>query len=312
MAGLTHSAFRRLISDFGGAGGLFTEMLCGRWILREDVDHSPALRRRPQEGPVIYQLMLADPADVPRIVARLAGLGPAGLDLNCACPAPHIRQVGAGSELFEDAPRLRAILEALRREWTGLLTVKIRLGRPRPEWWGRFVERLRLIEDLGVDAVTVHPRFADEKLRRRARVELFPQTVAATRLPVIASGDLQGPEVVRAHASSLAGVRGIMVGRMAVVKPWLFRGWDDPAFAPDFREVWMRFVGYAREDFPAQKVFHRVRAFTAYYSRNFHFGHSLFRIAQSAASLEELESRALGFLEGAPQPALQPDVAGLA
>ena len=312
MAGLTHSAFRRLVADFGGHGGLFTEMLCGRWLLREDLLRSPAVRRRPEEGRVIYQLMLADPQEVAPVVARLAEVRPDGLDLNCACPAPHIRQLGAGSELFEDGPRLGAILAALRREWPGLLTVKIRLGKPRPEWRVQLLQRLREFADLGIDAVTLHPRFSDEKLRRNARHTLFPELVAASRLPLIASGDLPGAPAVRAQAASLAGVAGVMVGRMAVVQPWLFRAWDEPDFRPDPAEVWTRFVRYVREDFPPPKVFYRVKAFTAYFARNFHFGHSLFTIAQSASGMEELEARALGFLTASPERARRPDVQGLA
>lgn len=134
MAGLTHSAFRRLVADFGGYGALFSEMICGRWLLREDATRSPALKRRPEEGRVIYQLMLTASEEVAPAVERLAICRPDGLDLNCACPAPKIRQRGAGSELYADRPRLEAILRALRQEWSGVLMVKIRLGRSEPHW----------------------------------------------------------------------------------------------------------------------------------------------------------------------------------
>ncbi len=312
MAGLTHSAFRRLVADFGGHGGLFTEMLCGRWLLREDLRRSPAVKRRPAEGRVIYQLMLAEAGEVAPVVARLAGVKPDGLDLNCACPAPKVRLRGAGSELFADGPRLGSILAALRREWPGPLTVKIRLGRSSENWWPVLGERLSQFADLGVDAVILHPRFADEKLKRRARHEVFLELAARTRLPLIASGDLHSRAAVQAHAASLTAVAGVMIGRMAVVQPWLFRAWSEPGFTPDHAEVWRRFVGYAREDFPGQKVFHRVKAFTAYFARNFQFGHSLFAVAQAASNLAELEDRALAFLEARPPLARQPDVAGLA
>lgn len=312
MAGLTHSAFRRLVADFGGHGGLFTEMLCGRWLLREDLRRAPTVKRRPAEGRVIYQLMLAEAGEVAPVVARLAEVSPDGLDLNCACPAPKVRLRGAGSELFADGPRLGNILTAMRREWPGLLTVKIRLGPSGADWRTLLGERLRQFEDLGVDAVTIHPRFADEKLKRRARHELFPELAACTRLPLIASGDLHSRAAVQAHATSLMAVAGIMIGRMAVVQPWLFRAWSEPGFTPDHAEVWRRFVRYVREDFPEQKVFHRVKAFTAYFARNFQFGHSLFAVAQAASHLAELENGALAFLEARPPLARQPDVTGLA
>ncbi len=312
MAGLTHSAFRRLVADFGGHGALFTEMICGRWLLREDANRSPALKRRPEEGRVIYQLMLTAPEEVAPAVERLADCRPDGLDLNCACPAPKIRQRGAGSELFTDRPRLEGILRALRREWPGVLTVKIRLGRPEPSWRTILGDRLRLFADCGVDAVTLHPRFADEKLKRRARHEVFPELLAETRLPLIASGDLHGPEGVRRQAAALAGVAGIMVGRLAVVRPWIFRAWSDPDFFPEPVAVWERFVRYVREDFPEPKAFLQARVLVTYLARNFRFGHRLFALAQGARTWAELVERVGEFLENGPERLQEPDLSGLA
>lgn len=312
MAGFTHSAFRRLVANFGGYGALFTEMICGRWLLREDATRSPALKRRPEEGRVIYQLMLTAPEEVAPAIERLAPCRPDGLDLNCACPAPKIRQRGAGSELYADRPRLEAILRALRREWPGVLTVKIRLGRPEPNWWETLLDRLQLFAECGVDAVTLHPRFADEKLKRRARHEVFPELVARLHLPLTASGDLHGPEAVRRQAGALAGVAGIMVGRRAVVQPWIFRTWLEPEFLPEPLEVWTRFVRYVREDFSEPKAFLQARAFVTYFARNFRFGHRLYALAQGARDWPELEGRVGEFLANRPERLREPDLAALA
>jgi tRNA-dihydrouridine synthase len=255
--------------------------------------------------------MLADPGEVAPVLDRLAEVQPAAVDLNCACPAPKIRQTGAGAELFEDQPRLEAILRALRARCAVSLTVKIRLGRPGADWRERLCERLRLFEDCGVDAVTLHPRFADEKLKRRARHELLPEFAAHTRLPLIASGDVHGPDIVRVRPQDFAGVAGLMVGRMAVVQPWRFAAWQGRAPALDYSEVWQRLVRYVREDFPAPRVFHRARAFTLYYARNFIFGHTLFAAAQAARSLAELEAKAAAFFATRPEPTREPSVMGL-
>lgn len=310
MAGVTHSAFRRLVADFGGAGALFTEMICARRLLREDVRQSPTLKRRPAEGKVIYQLMVTEPEIVAPAIERLAVWRPDGLDLNCACPAPKIRQRGAGCELFADRPRLEGVLRALRREWPGLLTVKIRLGRPEPDWRATLEDRLALFADCGVDAVILHPRFTDEKLKRRARHELFPELVARARVPLLASGDLHDAATVRCLADALEGVVGILVGRRAAVQPWVFCGWTDANFVPDPLETWRRFCAYVREDFPEAEVFPRLQSFTAYFARNFRFGHELFRASQSSRTAEELEARALAFLGRRPERLQEPDMAG--
>lgn len=312
MAGLTHSAFRRLVSDFGGYGALFTEMLCARWLRNEKLDTSPAVRRRPQEGLVIYQLMIADPADLPPALEHLLSIQPAGLDLNCACPAPNVRQQGAGAELFEDPARLEAILTLMRQLWPGPLTVKIRLGAPSDQWRQRMRDRLRLFENAGVDALTIHPRFSDEKLRRRSRHELFPELAAMTRLPVIATGDITGPALLEEFPDHFAPLAGVMAGRMAAVQPWIFSQWSGPAAPLDYCEIWTRLARYIQEDFEPVPAFRRLRLFTLYYARNFLFGHTLTAVAQSALSMEDLTQRAVAFLSAAPVPNRSPNIQSLA
>ena len=311
MAGVTHSAFRRLLSEFGGYGALFTEMLAGRALLGECVGRSPYTRRRPEEGRVIYQLLLRDADRLSEMVERLKPCEPAGLDLNCACPAPDARFQKAGGELFEDPVRLSAILTGLRAVWAGPLSVKIRLGKNTPGWEERLAQRLRLFEECGVDAVIVHPRFFDEKLKRSSRLNLLPWLVTLTRLPLVASGDIAGPATVAAHPDWFAGVAGIMIGRMAVARPWLFADWDQPPRSPDYREVWFRLCAYVCEDFPPEKAFLRMKQFTAYYARNFAFGQQLAAASQSAPDLETQRDRAARFFDS-PQPIVsQPDFSGV-
>jgi len=81
MAGITHSAFRRLLADFSGYGALFTEMLAAKMILHENPLTSPWLKRRPQEGRSSINSSLTDTVRLPEIIERLAPLHPDGLDL---------------------------------------------------------------------------------------------------------------------------------------------------------------------------------------------------------------------------------------
>lgn len=284
LAGYTHSAFRRVLAEFGGCGALWTEMLSARHLLGENLATSPYLRRSPREPRLIYQLMVRDNDPLDRVVARLATLSPDGIDLNLACHAPAIRQLDAGSRLFEDAAALARVLKLLRSCWAGPLFAKIRLGRGDEGWRERFIERVRILEGEGVDAVTVHPRFFEDKFKRRVRHEEFPWIVAQTRLPVIANGDLDSPAVVRAEAPRLEGAAALMIGRMAVARPWVFAAWDGPV-AIDPRAVWMRMADELETDFAPPQALGRLRLFTRYYGRNFAFGHTLWRGVHNAADL---------------------------
>ncbi|MDR1727914.1 MAG: tRNA-dihydrouridine synthase [Acidobacteriota bacterium] len=303
MAGITHSAFRRLLSDFGGYGALTTEMLSATAFHQEDPETSPFSRRRACEGPVVYQLRTCGEAVLEAVMAKLAALRPSppdAIDLNLGCPAPEIQKVASGAALFRDFDRLREVLARIRACYGGPLFVKCRLGDDPDDWRAPFLERLRLFEDYGVDAVTVHPRFSGEKLKRRARWREFPWIAASTRIPVIGNGDIRSPQDVEGRRDFFAPLGGLMLGRVLAQKPWAFREFAGlPPMPFSFAEVWERLYRYTLEDFPPEKAIGRMKEFTAYFSQNFFFGHELFRASRGARDLEGLRSAAMRFFDGA-------------
>jgi tRNA-dihydrouridine synthase B len=305
MAGITHSAFRRLLADFGGYGALYTEMLASKCILQEDERCSPWLKRRPAEGRVVYQLLMANDARLPEIAERLARLGPDAVDLNLGCDAPTVQKLGGGANLFGDMARMRAILRGLRANFAGPLLVKIRLGVEADDWRERLLERLRLFEDEGVDAVVVHTRYFREKLGRPARPWLYADLADQTRLPIIANGDAHRPDT-----ETLSGVRGLMVGRMLVARPWLFAEWRNPQLSIDRVALWNRYCAYLLDDFIPHIALKRLKIFTPYFARNFFFGHTLFIGVQTAPDFATAQARAQAFFQQSPR-LVDVDLAGL-
>jgi tRNA-dihydrouridine synthase B len=310
LAEVTHSAFRRLVAELGGCGAQFTEMLSGRHLLREDLRQSPYVKRRAIEKTVFYQLMLRPDDPVDRIIGRLEEVAPDGIDINLACYAPVIRQIGAGSSLFEDLPALGIVLRAVRKAWPGPFTVKIRLGHATIGMEERFVERLRLIEDCGVDAITLHTRFFEDKFKRRSRHELFAWASGLTDLPIIANGDITSPATVHEHAALFQSVAGFMVGRMAIAQPWIFAGWDTRT-PVDHAAIWFRMHDYISEDFAPVPAIKRLRLFSKYYARNFQFGHGFHMAIHNAATMEIARDRADAFFAAAPTLCAEPSVRGM-
>jgi tRNA-dihydrouridine synthase B len=312
MAGISHSAFRRLLSDFGGYGALYTEMLSGKNILNhEDPHESPWLKRRPAEGRVVYQLLLSDTKGLPELIDRLAPLAPDAIDLNAACNSTPIRKRGGGASLFGDLARLREIVRGLRTHFPGPLLTKIRLGDAGEGWQDRLRDRLHLFEDEGVDAVVIHTRFRGEKLGRSARPDLYRSLVSDTRLPVIANGDIDSPDFVADHAADLASVRGLMIGRPVAACPWLFGHWHDPLLAIDRPAVWHRLCDYLLDDFTPAKALMRLKIVTSYFSRNFFFGHSLFVAVQDSPDIATARERAQAFFAKSPRLTSRVDLAGV-
>jgi tRNA-dihydrouridine synthase len=311
MAGITHSAFRRLVSDFGGYGALFTEMLSVKALRNETFANSPYVRRRPQEGAVFYQILLSDTENLQAIMERLRSYEPAGVDVNLACSAPDIRSNRAGSALFDDVERIQRVLQGVRAGFDGPLTAKIRLGHDTPDWQAAFARRAAAIRDCGVDAVTLHPRFIGQKLRRHARHELLAYAAAELRLPLIASGDLTCAADVEARHAVLSCAAGIMIGRMAAAQPWIFAQWSGKKPMIDPAAVWMRFFDYVVEDFAPERRLTRLKMFTEYYARNFPFGHALFARIQSADGADQARQRASDFFSANPSMVASPSVTGI-
>lgn len=312
MAGLTHGPFRRLLCEFGGCDTMHTEMLSAPAVRSERPDRSPWLRPRPDRGPLVYQLLAPDLT--PRLgeaVTRILECAPAGLDLNCACPASKIRCFGGGGDIAEDPPRLASVLHELRRCFPGRLSVKLRLGSHVPDWEERFVCALRTCEDSGVDALTVNPRFREDMLSRPARLSLLPWIVAQTPLPVTANGDILGPETVAAHPDWFAGTAGLMLGRIMLVRPWVFAAWRGGAafVPPDPAAVWYRLYDYIVEEFPPEKAIGRVKRFSGWFARNFVYGHSFHTATRGAHDLPTLKARADRFFATPPALVVSPCLA---
>ena len=310
LAEVTHSAFRRLVAELGGCGLQFTEMLAGRALLAENLRTSPYAKRRPVERVLFYQLMLRPGDPIARIVDRLADVGPDGIDVNLACDAPTIRTLGAGSALFDDAAALATVLRDLRRYWTGPLSVKIRLGHATADCEARLAERLRLIEDAGVDAITVHARFFEDKRRRPARHDRLAWATDRTRLPIIANGDILGARTVDGRPAAFDAVAGMMIGRLAIAQPWVFAGWDRP-IEIDPAAVWLRLHDYVAEDFEPATGVKRMRLFTKYFARNFVFGHTFESAVCSAPSMDAARAAATAFFETQPARHADASVLGL-
>jgi len=289
MAGVTHSPLRRLVTSFGRPGLFFSEMLSAKHIPDDIKKRSFWLAREECERPMAYQIVAPSPEEAALGASHLGQIGAEIIDLNLACPAPNISgRRRSGGFLLSDLNLVADILAALRPAISCPLTVKIRLGvTPDLVFLRDLVE---IVEGSGVDAITLHPRLTTEKLKRRARWEYIGHLKAMTRLPVIGNGDVITREDCLAMFAQ-TGCDGVMIGRAAAQKPWLFAeiasGHDQEISAEflfaTYREAWRLMT----EFFPATQTLGRIKEFTWYFSRNLRFGH---RLAARMQSLPDLQA----------------------
>jgi nifR3 family TIM-barrel protein len=301
MTGLTHSAFRQLVGEFGGCGLFYTEMLSARSLPFEAPGSSSWLPRGPGERPIIYQLLVSHPEEVPPALATIHACGADGIDINMGCTAALIIKRGGGIALMREPTRARAIIKCARHETNLPLLAKVRLG-----WsldWESFSGFCRMLQDGGVDAVVVHPRLKEDRLKRPARWEYIARTKALLGIPVIGNGDVDSPEgAVRMFRQT--GCDAVMIGRAAVRQPWLFRAvatslWGDAPIQPipDPPAVFRDFLSLLDATLPAEYRLPLLRHFVVYFARNYAFGHTLWSLVHNAKSIAEAAAHANAFFQ---------------
>ena len=243
--------------------------------------------------------MITGKGSLKAALKHLMSIEPFGIDINLGCPAPMIRRKGGGTALFDDLSRLREAIDTVRSVWSGPLSVKCRLGHETAGWEERLVERLDLFAANRVDALCVHPRFFHEKLKRRARWDLFSWVKTHWDGPLIGNGDMTDATAIDLLRTGACDA--LMIGRAAIRKPWIFHELCGNRVEIDHLRIWDDFYNYCLEDFPPERAIGRIKEFTAYYSDNFLFGHELFRCVQPAPDLNTLRERAHAFLKVGPQ-----------
>jgi tRNA-dihydrouridine synthase B len=219
MAGVTDQPFRTLCRRFG-AGLAISEMVSSRPELRGTRKSRQRLEHRGEASPVSVQIAGADPAMMAEAARVNAAEGAQIIDINMGCPAKKVCNVAAGSALLSDEPLVARILASVVAAVDVPVTLKIRTG-PSPEH--RNALRIaRIAEAEGVKLLTIHGRTRACGFRGAAEFETIAEVKAGVRIPVIANGDIATPEEAR-RVLALTGADGIMIGRAAHGRPWIFR-----------------------------------------------------------------------------------------
>jgi tRNA-dihydrouridine synthase B len=219
MAGVTDRPFRNLAKRFG-AGLAVSEMTASNPRLRNTVK---SLRRRDHAGepePIAVQVAGADPAQMAEAARENVAEGAQIIDINMGCPAKKVCNVAAGSALLRDEPLVARILDAVVKAVDVPVTLKVRTG-----WDPQNRNALRIAkiaEDSGIQLLALHGRTRACGYGGAAEYDTIREVKASTRLPVIANGDIGSPRQAR-RVLDATGADGVMIGRAAQGRPWLFR-----------------------------------------------------------------------------------------
>ena len=219
MAGITDRPFRRIARRMGAALAV-SEMVSSRPELRESRKTRLRQDHAGEAGPISVQIAGADPQMLAEAARYNAGLGADIIDINMGCPAKKVCNAQAGSALLADEALVARILETVVAAAGVPVTLKIRTG-PAPERRNA-VRVARIAESAGIQALAIHGRSRACMFEGRAEYATIAEVKSRVRIPVIANGDVESPQDAK-RVLELTGADGIMIGRAAQGRPWLFR-----------------------------------------------------------------------------------------
>jgi nifR3 family TIM-barrel protein len=297
MAGVTNAAFRTLCRRHGG--GLYvSEMVGARGLVEGNPTSQLKASFAPDEHPRSIQLYTVEPAEAAEATELLVHQGRVDhVDLNFGCPAPKVTRHGGGAALPWRTSRYADIVTAtLAAAGDVPVTVKLRLGIDDAHL--TYLEAGRIAADLGVAAVALHARTAEQRYGPPADWSTIARLVDALdgRVPVLGNGDVwEAADALRMVAET--GCAGVVVGRGCLGRPWLFRdleaafdGRDVPP-PPDLGEVTDLLVEHAEllvAHHGATTGLRELRKHTSWYLQGFPVGGTLRRALNQVSSYDEL------------------------
>ena len=217
MAGMTDTAFRRLVKRHGGCGLVVTEMVSSEGLVRGIDRTLEYAEYTEEERPISVQIFGGDPMKMATAAQIVEGMGADIVDVNMGCPVPKIAKHNAGCSLMREPRQAAAVIEAMAKAVRIPVTVKMRAGWDESE--KNAPALARMLEDAGAAAVAVHGRTAAQSYSGFADWELVATIAAGLKIPVFGSGDCVEP--VQIIERMQAGVEGVLVGRGVLRNPWI-------------------------------------------------------------------------------------------
>lgn len=219
MAGVTDRPFRQLCRAWG-AGHVVSEMVASDMRLWSSRKSATRLDYSGEPEPRTVQIVGYDAQMMAEAARACVDLGAQIVDINMGCPAKKVCNRLAGSALLQDEGLVAEILTAVVGAVDVPVTLKTRTGWDREHRNG--VRIARIAEDSGIQMLAMHGRTRADKYTGDAEYETIAAVKQAVRIPVLANGDIDSPQ--KAEMVLVAtGCDGIMTGRGAHGRPWIFR-----------------------------------------------------------------------------------------
>ena len=223
LAGYSDLPFR-LLAKRHGCAVRCSEMVSVKGLVFKNAGTKRLIATCPDDDPMVLQLFGAEPQFFEPVMEKLVGRGYRNFDLNAGCPVRKVLKSGSGVKLMQDPDKLVAIAAIMVRKAAehpegGRVGVKFRLGFEKGE--ETYLDLARRLEDVGVNWVTLHPRYGRQMFAGSADWTKLARLKETVSVPVVGSGDLfTAEDGVRCIKET--GIDAVMFARGALYDPSIF------------------------------------------------------------------------------------------
>ncbi len=219
LAGFTDLPFRSVVKKFG-VDLTISEMISSNALVHHSKKTDRMLERSLLENPYSIQIAGSNLDVIQKAVEIINEREDiTGIDLNCGCPAPKVVNNLQGSSLLTDLPQMAKIIKTIKKYSNKKYTsVKFRLGFNEKN----HVAIAKVCEDAGADYIAVHGRTRAGRYKAPVDYDALAEIKRNITIPMFANGDIDTPQKAK-WVREYTGAEGIMIGRAAVSKPWIFK-----------------------------------------------------------------------------------------
>lgn len=221
MAGISNSAFRRIVKEMG-AGLIYAEMVSDKAIIYDNEKTKQMLYLTAEERPIAQQIFGSDIesfTESAKIVYEQ--MKPDIIDINMGCPVPKIAiKSQAGAALLKNPDKIKEIVKSVVQAVPCPVTVKIRSGWDEKSINAKLVAKI--CEEAGASAITIHGRTRKQGYSGNVDLDIIKEVKESVNIPVIANGDIKDIESAK-KMLECTKCDAIMIGRATLGNPWLIK-----------------------------------------------------------------------------------------